>query len=771
MIIERIHLTNFKSHSNTEIDFGTGITTMMGANGAGKSSIFEAVSFALFKQYHGRIDELVKTGEKKMTVEVVFVVDGQTYQVVRSRSKSSRAALNILEGDRFQPLVSGDTEVSNEIENILEMDSELFLNTVYIRQGEIADLVDKTPAEKKQMIGRLLGIDSLEKAWKNMKFIIEKYEDDTLKLEGKLESYSELEGEITTKMGEKAGLEDELKDVDSDLQETRVRCEHSKEEKDLMDKKAVEYGNIESRLVFNNKNLLKYQATVEDLDHEVELLENTEERIEEIKPLLKRIEPLKRLKDKISTLESCKKEREEVGHNLLKARTFEKTIEETREDHESKPELIEFIDIIKDNIHEKNVQTSGLEIQNKDLAKPISELEEMENSCPICKSKITPEKRDELLAQYNSELKENRKQLTSLVAQRTELAEELIKAEDHLIKVNGNSERYITAMGALESLGSVQEYEKQLKQVQATIKEKEQEISKIKQGLDFDGDIDNELSSLESLRERCQKMEGRVSNKESVLQRLQETRETIKEIERENLELEKNLNELGYDEETHEHIKAHWELENNSINELSGEKHSLTGQLHQLTTTIHELEAKKDKYLELENDLKRVKDFTKLLQFIRDVYGKDGVQQELRNLSRPLIEAKTRELFEKFNFDYSDIQLDEDYNLSIFGPSGESSLDMISGGEKIAVALALRLAITQVLSGNSLEMVMIDEPTIFLDEYRRQELVELFKKMSILPQMIIVTHDSDLEEAADRIIKLSKEDGNSLISVGGDVNG
>ena len=37
------------------------------------------------------------------------------------------------------------------------------------RQGEIADLIEKTSSEKKQMIGRLLGIDSLEKAWKNIK--------------------------------------------------------------------------------------------------------------------------------------------------------------------------------------------------------------------------------------------------------------------------------------------------------------------------------------------------------------------------------------------------------------------------------------------------------------------------------------------------------------------------------------------------------------------------------------------------------------------------
>ena len=134
-----------------------------------------------------------------------------------------------------------------------------------------------------------------------------------------------------------------------------------------------------------------------------------------------------------------------------------------------------------------------------------------------------------------------------------------------------------------------------------------------------------------------------------------------------------------------------------------------------------------------------------------------------KKLSRPLIEEKTRELFEKFNFEYSDVRLDEDYDVTIYGPRGESSLDMISGGEKIAVALALRLGITQVLSGGSLEMIMLDEPTIHLDAYRRQELIDLLKRMSIIPQMIIVTHDVDLEDAADNIMKMEKEEGVSFL--------
>ena len=200
-------------------------------------------------------------------------------------------------------------------------------------------------------------------------------------------------------------------------------------------------------------------------------------------------------------------------------------------------------------------------------------------------------------------------------------------------------------------------------------------------------------------------------------------------------------------------------MKKDELMDLSGQKQLLVGQLHQLSDSIQTIEEKLNSLREYETELKNLKDFLKLLNLIRDLYGKDGVQKDLRNLSRPLIEEKTRELFEKFNFEYSDVRLDEDYDVTIYGPGGESSLDMISGGEKIAVALALRLGITQVLSGGSLEMIMLDEPTIHLDAYRRQELIDLLKRMSIIPQMIIVTHDADLEDAADNIMKMEKEEG------------
>lgn len=155
--------------------------------------------------------------------------------------------------------------------------------------------------------------------------------------------------------------------------------------------------------------------------------------------------------------------------------------------------------------------------------------------------------------------------------------------------------------------------------------------------------------------------------------------------------------------------------------------------------------------------------YISMLKNIRELYGKNGVQKDLRNISRPLIQKYTKEFFNEFNFNYSDLTLDDEYNVTVYGPEGESSMSMVSGGEKIAIALALRLGITQAISKGDLDTILLDEPTIHLDSSRRHELINLLKDMSLLPQMIIVTHESQLENAADNIIKVEKENGISKV--------
>ena len=82
MIINNIRLENFRSHKNTEIDFNQGISLILGENGAGKSSILEAISYTLFKDTNSKIDDLIRKPQDdndvidKMLVTIEFRHNG-----------------------------------------------------------------------------------------------------------------------------------------------------------------------------------------------------------------------------------------------------------------------------------------------------------------------------------------------------------------------------------------------------------------------------------------------------------------------------------------------------------------------------------------------------------------------------------------------------------------------------------------------------------------------------------------------------------------------
>jgi exonuclease SbcC len=224
---------------------------------------------------------------------------------------------------------------------------------------------------------------------------------------------------------------------------------------------------------------------------------------------------------------------------------------------------------------------------------------------------------------------------------------------------------------------------------------------------------------------------------------------------------------LGYYEEAHRARQEQFKQKGKEVKELT-EKIIATEQ-----DRVHEDDEARKCGVELKAleakaaDKKLVDGYISVLGKVRDAYGKDGIQKMIRARARPLLEKTTRDLFERFNLAYSDIKIDDDYNISVIGPSGEQDIDQISGGERVALAIALRLAIAQVLSGR-IETVIMDEPTTHLDEERRKELVNILNSFfreggRIIPQMLIITHHSEIEEVADIVYSVKKKEGYSTI--------
>ena len=913
MIFNKLKLLNFKSHENTIITFNKGISVIVGENGAGKSTILEAISFALFKQYTAKkICDLVRNNANSMSVELEFTSNNRDYKIVRTKKSMLKSSIykKTSKDGGYVHICTGDKEVANEVRQILDIDSDLFLNAIYIRQGEIADLVDKTAAEKKLLIGKLLGIDSLEKAWKNLLPLINDYENQLSELKGKLYNSSELKDEYSRKKAELDSLKDrgheleeQLLDVGSSLDEISESKRNMEREKEIYDTQVSNYENeqktltkLESdkKVVQENLDkiheaedqigrLEKYVSKLDlylDFEKSVVTIQRLKEKESEINSKIESIiqqkaivsdrkegynkflaidEEINKLNNKklnleteLATMAKLEQDKKDLLRDIESERNgvedfFSRAKDKLADNGLSQDILAEiddfshieeatnnFIDetsdkikALSDDIIAKNEDLAVFKQNIKSSEKPLEELKDVDNKCPVCQSDITSSQKEELIAEYTSTIEENKKliseteenirlltknkesfdekqsKLEELSKNIIEYKQKVTNLEKELVKLNEIDEKleskeyisnklgelileiarirddkaiykqahdeYVQAKGALDVLGSETELQYKLNQVDNEI---DNHVKNIKLAMEQDphlsGDIgtselQDRINDLKQKNEEYNQLKGFVQNKQSLMTQLDSIKEDIG-VSMNQMDITKNKMEASlYDSEKYEQIIYRFEMYerrqatfNNELSEIKGRAREAISYIKELTKRISTADRFKQEYDD-------ISDYIDLLNHFRSLYSKNGIQKDLRNISRPLIQKYTKQFFNEFNFNYSDLTIDDEYDVTVYGPEGESSMSMVSGGEKIAIALALRLGITQAMSKGDLDTILLDEPTIHLDSSRRHELINLLKDMSLLPQMIIVTHESQLENAADNIIKVEKENGISRV--------
>lgn len=163
----RLQLANVMSHRCTVLDFaGIVAACIQGENGAGKSTIIDAILFALFGSYsRGSMDDLVTTGQTEMSVIFDFLQSGRLYRIVRKRvctgrgrSESSIALVDPNNPADLQIIATGDA-VTEAVIGIIGRDYKTFTATSFLLQGQQDRLINATPRERFQIIYNILGLD------------------------------------------------------------------------------------------------------------------------------------------------------------------------------------------------------------------------------------------------------------------------------------------------------------------------------------------------------------------------------------------------------------------------------------------------------------------------------------------------------------------------------------------------------------------------------------------------------------------------------------
>jgi len=196
MILKSLRLINFRKFRDSYIEFPDGVTGVIGLNGAGKSTIFEAIAWALYGPIATRTsaDQIKRLGSEdkdpcRIELEFEFVEDN--YRVVREMSgKNLTASATLTINNAI--IANGAEIVSKFIQKKLGMDFKSFFTSIFAKQKELNALSSMNSSERRPLILRMLGINSLDDIIsnlrsdiKNKKELLEKIEIEIVDGSGK----------------------------------------------------------------------------------------------------------------------------------------------------------------------------------------------------------------------------------------------------------------------------------------------------------------------------------------------------------------------------------------------------------------------------------------------------------------------------------------------------------------------------------------------------------------------------------------------------------
>ena len=686
-MITSIELGDFLAHSETRLEFENGVTVFVGDNGAGKSSIIDAITFALFgKHTRGKNKFLIRRGANQGYAKIGFSINGKQYEAVRKIDSKGTLAAKFSEttDDKQIEISAGERKqfgesTTHEIEKTIGLDFEKLKIASIVQQGELNTIINAKPKEFKELLNAIIGIDKLDVASESMKIVNKEFREN---------------------IREKVGYDDtHIEILSRDLERYQKEIKNAKPEKDQLKSKQE-----------------KLKTEVDELRKKVEIETPKIDKINQLE--LRKKELVEYAKEAIHEIQR------EISENERKIRDCEGCFEHAslKEDLETKIQKVEqaIEDALK-NIQEMTSQIASL--TEKQLL--ASKLQLKDNKCPVCDSdveKLNPLFQEEHLKQEMSTLEEKiisiKKEKDAYNQKKKDFSEKLQNARD--------AEATLRA----HSIGTQEE----LKKIQKDTETKKQKIPLTNGNLLQISQID---SHTKMIFENISKLET-------------ETK--------------------GFNEQEFANLKT-------SVNQKMMELSGIDQQLGAISETISKGEAQIKTIQSAISELVVVKEYVTSLDEIQSsVFSRDGpVATSLRSWALNTISAKASEYLTLLNTKIQRISLSEktrDISITCYSKNEVLELESLSGGEKVSVALALRLGMASLLGASNLNLMILDEPTTHLDTERKKSLVGVLSQLSNISnsetpmQFLIITHDAEIFEdsTVEQIYKFESSEQGSKVT-------
>jgi len=541
---------------------GMHLACLAGDNGNGKSSLIDAMTWALWGQARAKTDDdLIHTGQPDTEVEFEFAMGEQIYRIIRKRSRPKRqggAGQSLLElqmatNGGFHS-ISGNSiaQTQQKIIDILHMDYDTFKNSAYLRQGHADEFTQQAPSKRKEVLANILGFSCYDELEARARELARQQEARKTQLSNTINDINE---ELVRKPDHNIELEQaqgELLHIEELIAAGKSKLDEQRQQKEALENKKVQLEQLEAKIGDTVSNLKSWEEQAEQ--HKSRLSEYQEliDKRAVIEECFALFTGAKRQYDELDNkfrlsvnLERQKTQLEikitEASQSLNREHALvQRQISELEQKTEKLPDLKyrhqqlqaqlrqltgqeAALGSQKQAVQELQTQVNYLESNQHRLEREIREITEKldllstqtEARCPLCETELSSDGLKLIDSKYAAEkqeksdsLKRNRGELTQRKAELDSRQKEILRIESHL---NQENTRAQTAAGLLNK-----------------------EIS----------DSEEATTQMVEERERLTEIEERLARKDFA------TTEQATLIK-----LENELNQIGYDPEQHEQVR------------------------------------------------------------------------------------------------------------------------------------------------------------------------------------------------------------------------
>lgn len=713
----KLRLTNFISHSDTEIDF-TDISALClyGDNGAGKTSIIDGILYALYSRTsRGKDESLIRSGERKLQVELSFEVEGRKYLVKKEKEfgKPKEAYLYLVEDEATDLLATGE-RVDHYIENLLGMDYNTFTSTCFLLQDNAYKFILATPSDRYRVLFDILGLE-----------VYQDYKKTASSLKREMEGKVSL---LENQIGEKKAIVEGKQEIKKGLEEV----------KDALKKLSERKKQTEMSYIKGEKELSSLSASLSELQKQIKA-----DLPEEISKTRDKVRQYEKILQKRVVVQSALQERADLNQEMT--RLFEEEKEILKKYEGIRDKLFSILQAESNVRSSLDAAKSAAERCLLEVEKNKSRLDEFQEVSKLVD--VVPCKAEGEFAScmliYNAV--KSRKEIPTLQEQLRQLSAKADEYNQIVLARKKELDDMISIRKQVEE--DERKLAKQLKEVQ-TVKTKLQrrleELEKLcnlqSQIASAEKALEAEVEKLKNLEQEMERIKQLKAKEEQMILKLRETERMVKT-------LEQQVYQLEVEEKTLKDKASELEAKLKICEEQEKEVKSLTLQLDEFRKKAFIYSLLEEAY----DKIPRIMFANYLAAF------EDKVNEILNRLSDTGMQialvterqAKTTKAVKNT------------LDIIVSDVAGERPIGNFSGGEKTRLALATTVALSELASqkgGRKVLTLVVDEPP-GLDMQGHKDFamtVNQLIKEGMFAKCIVISHSGELIDEFHQKIRVEK---------------